>query len=294
MDLENLVASQPTDNVQSDDNVMDNEASSAPQDNADGSTHEDTSTPIDNVDGQEHEDDARFKAMQKRIDKLTAKSKGAEEELIRERARAEAYENMRQADQPQTIQDLDVNGLNSFITRAESDPDLEQHLPEARLELQKRLIQEELNSFKQEQLQLTNEQRYQAQTNEIIGALSGDRLQDQSSEYYNNTMSFMADLDSDSYSGVNVKQILAVALAENQHLKNQAQGQTMSQRVEKNRNRNDNTLQSNNRAVNGNNSDDIKSFLSEQGPLRRSNQAGQGSLKEALSRLGTVKGFKGE
>ena len=58
--------------------------------------------------------------------------------LIREQARAEAYESMQKNSQPQTIQDLDASGLSNFIAKAEDDPELEQHLPEARLELQDR------------------------------------------------------------------------------------------------------------------------------------------------------------
>jgi len=293
MGFEDLVASQPTDTPQSDETVMETEATSTPQDNVDGNT-QDAFTPEDNVDGNEGQDDAKFKAMQKRIDKLTAKSKGFEEKYIQAQATAEAYENMRSNDQPKTIQDLDVNGLNSFIQRAESDPELEQHLPEARLELQRKLVQEELRGFKEEQAQMTTQQQHQAMTNNIIASLSGDKLQDQTGEYYHNAVSFLSDLDSDEYRGVNVNQVLAVALAENEYLKKQAKGTSMSDRVEKNRNINDNNLQSNNRAVNGNNSDDLNSYLKEAGSLRRSNQAGQGSLKSALSKLSTVKGFGGE
>ena len=291
--FDKLVASQPTGDNMPDDNVMENGDSSAPQDDADGSTHKDTSTPIDNVDGKQgQEDDAKFKAMQKRIDKLTAKSKGAEEDKIKSEAKLEAYESMRKESQPQTIQDLDVNGLTSFIAKAEGDPDLEQHLPEAKLELQKRLIDDRFSAFEEKQLAQNNDQRFQTQTNGIISALSGDRLNDESSEYYGNAMSFMADLDSEAYSGINVKQVLAVALAENERLKSEAKGPTMSDRVKFNRN--DNTLQSNNRASNGNNSDDLNTYLKEAGPLSRSNQVGSGSLKEAISRLNTVRSFGGE
>ena len=290
MDLENLVASQPIDTVQSNDNVMENEGTSAPL-NVDGETQV-TSEPEVNSDGGQ--DDAALKAMQKRIDKLTAKSKGLEEKYIQAQATAEAYENMRSNDQPKTIQDLDVNGLNSFIQRAESDPELEQHLPEARMELQRKLVQEEIGAFKEEQAKISTSQQAEVMTNNIIASLSGDRLQDQSGEYYNNAVNFLNDLDSPQYGGINVNQVLAVALAENEYLKSQSKGPSMSERIEKNRNRNDNSLQSNNRAVNGTGADDLSTYLKETGALSRSNQSGTGSLKQALSKLSTVKGFGGE
>jgi hypothetical protein len=291
MGIDELVASQPTEEPNSDDNVMDNEGTSAPL-NVDGE-QQDSFAPEDNANGEGHNDGA-IKAMQKRIDKLTAKSKSLEEDYIKAQARAEAYENMQQQNQPQTLQDLDINGLNSFIAKAENDPELEEHLPEARLELQRKLVQEELRSFKEEQKQMTVQQQSAAQTNQLIAALSGDKLNDQSGEYYHSAVSFLNDLESDQYKNINVNQVLAVALAENEYLKKQAKGPSMPERIAKNRNRNENSLQSNNRASNANSSSDLAEYLKENEGLYRSNQAGNGSLKGALKRLSTVQGFREE
>lgn len=291
MGLEDLAASQPTDASQSDESVMVDEGSSAPQ-IADGDEQA-ASEPQDNSDGGQ--EDSAIKAMQKRIDRLTGKNKEFEEKYIQERAARETLEKVQSQSQPQTLQDLDVKALNNFIAKAESDPELESYLPEARLELQRKLVQEELSGFKQELTQKQQQERGQAMTNNIINNLSSGKLSDQNSEYYNTVVANLSELQSDQFNGIDVNQVLAVALAENEYLKSQQGNQLMSaeDRVVKNRNRNNNIQSNDNRIVNGSGSDDLANFLKDNPSLTRSNQAGKGGIKDALRKLNTVQGFDG-
>ena len=290
MGFEDLIASQPTGDSLPDESVMVNEDSSAPLNNADG-LDEAASTASANVDGEDMGSDPAIKAMQKRIDKITGKSKELEEQLIRERAEREALEKLQNQSQPKTLADLDTQGLSNFIAKAESDPELEQYLPEARLELQRKLVQEELGSFKQELTQKQVQEQGEVLTNNIINNLSGGKLADQDSVYYHTAANYLSELQSDQYKGIDTEQVLAVALAENEYLKSQPKGETMSaeQRVIKNRN---NNIQSNNRVVSGNGADDLASLLKESGSLNRSNQAGQGNFRKVLKSLDVMKGFE--
>lgn len=297
MGLQDLVTSQLTEDSQtaSNNNVMDNQGASEPY--SDGSDVA-SSTATGNVDGNGNVDgtelDPNAKAvvgMQKRINELTARAKTAEEMALQEKSSRETLErNFNTNSQPQTLADLDVNGLNNFIAKAQNNPDLEleQHIPEAQTLLQRRLVEEQISQFKEEQLATQNKTNGEQLTNILVNKVSDGRLNDENSPYFQKVQTYLNDLNGDQFQHVDAKYTLATALAEVDYLRAQLKGPNMTpeQRIVNNRN-NSNKVMANNRAA-GAGGGDLASYLSENKQLTRSSISKNGSLRGAINQLKAV------
>jgi ubiquitin len=291
MALEDLVASQPEEEVSpssQDQTVMEDQQLQG---------EEASETPV-NSDGEQVTEDSDIdenSRYQKRIDKLTRRAREAEEQLLQEKAAREAIErnmdHFSSSPKEQTLADLDVAALKQFIISAEGDESLEKHIPEARELIQEKTIEEKLKAFEDQRASEQQEQEGKQLTNVMLDNLSGGKLKDPDGDYFHAAQQNLYDLDN-KFKNVNVKQLLAVALAENDWLKSQKSGPSVIDRVVDNRNKN--TIMANNRAINAG-TQDLNDFLKGTGGrLSRSSQGEEGSLRQAIKKLGVVKSFEGE
>ena len=235
----------------------------------------------------------------KRIKKLLDERRALNDELLQERAAREAIErNMEHfqrnddGGKDKTLADLDVAALRDFMDKARDNEDLQEHIPEAQRYLTEKMIQEGIDKYKNEQQVTSSEKQGQDLTNLMLNNLAGERLRDQESDYFSSVQATLNELDGDQFKNVNKDQLLAVALAEVDRLKNTQAGPTVSDRVVQNRS-NNNKIISNNRAVSSG-SGDLKSYLAEhKGGLQRGKQGSTTSdIKEAIGRLGIMKEFQ--
>jgi hypothetical protein len=286
MALDDLVSSQPDSSVppsEQEETAMDEQVEEASETtvNSDGETTE----------AQEAGDDNS--RIQKRINELTRQKREFEEQLLQERAAREAIErnmeHFQSGQKEQTLADLDIAALKQFIKNADGDEDLERHIPEAKELILEKQIEEKFKKFEDTRNSKQVEEENKQLTNTMLNNLSGGKLSDQDGEYFHTAQNYLYDLEN-KYNGVNAKQLLAVALAENDYLKSQKAGPSVVDRVVENRNQN--TIKANSRASNAGGSD-LDGFLKDNQRLTRSSQGKSGSLKDAIKRLGVVQYYEG-
>lgn len=292
MALEDLVADQPIEEVA----LPSQEQTDLADADAEIQGEEASETPV-NSDGEQETEASEVdenSRTQKRINELTRRAREAEEKLLQETAAREAIErnmdHFNSNPKEQTLADLDVDALKQFIASADGDESLEKHIPEARELIQDKIIEGKLKAIEDKRTSQQVEVESKELTNTMLNNLSGGKLQDQDGDYFAAAQQNLHALDN-QFANVNHKQLLAVAIAENDWLKSQKTGPSVTDRVVDNRNKN--TIMANSRASNSG-GQGVDDFLkSTGGRLTRSSQGQDGSLREVIKKLGVVKSFEG-
>lgn len=288
MSLNDLVSSQPeevgptptdTESVMVDEYE---EQASETSVNSDGSDDQTEISP------EEQEENNYKNKTQQRINDLVRSRKEMEEKLIRAEADREAYEKYSQSNKEKTFEDHDINTLTRFVADNQDDPDLAAEVVKVREIIMRKTIKEEVNSLVEKQNATTNQEKGEQLTNQMIAGISGDRLRDTSSDYYSTAYQTLQDLSTPQYQNVNKDQLIASLVAEREFLMKQSKGPTLNDRVEQNK-RNNNLKINTRQSSSG--SGDLSNFLNENSRLERSTINSSGSLREAIKKMGVLKGL---
>lgn len=217
---------------------------------------------------------------QKRLGRMAGKNRELEEIISRQNEKLEALEARFEDNQPKTLQDLDSTALRRFIADNKHEDDMFDHVEEAQVLLQEKIVEERLAAEREKFQQEQDTQRIKQLENQLVGIIAGDDAGNPSSELYTNAEAKYSVLQSEFGQSV-VNNPLAPALSFALAKLEASTAPSLTKRV-LNRNERIESTSRNPVAADGS----VESYLRENsGRLDKSTLNNRGTLNKAVRKL---------